>query len=118
MAWSLGRRSFATLRALFAMNTGHLDNAALFTPAINRSMKVLDRAFFNKTVTLAALTVLENKNISSTRKALLGSKELLDFNTVSNIVNDASGKKSLLLQPGIEHGGTYSRSMNSLDCLY
>ena len=95
MAWSLGRRTFASIRALAAMATQASEANIQFLPSVNRSMKILDRPFFDKTITIAALTILESSNISSTRKILLGSKDLLDVSSVRNVIDDARGKKGV-----------------------
>src|SRR5438034_5286559 len=49
----------------------------MFRPPINRSMRVLDRSFFKKTVPLSAATVFENKLIASVRNELARSRDLL-----------------------------------------
>ena len=82
-----------------------LQNWEMFRPPVNRSMRQLDRAFFRKTVPLAAARVLKNNQIATCRSRL--GHDLLKVRTVTDVQQDLSdqgkkdGLKALLLHPGV-----------------
>ncbi|KAL8805058.1 MAG: hypothetical protein Q9200_005574 [Gallowayella weberi] len=76
----------------------------MFRPPVNRAMRTLDRAFFQKDVNLAAACVLDSKNIATYRKDLhndiIQVERLLPIRSVPpNAFTDKS-MKCLLLRPG------------------
>ena len=79
--------------------------ADMFRPPVNHAMKILDRSFFQKEVSLAAARVLENKHISRLRADL--HLDILNLERVNAIKNDPTkhGFKSLLLRPEIRADG-------------
>ena len=83
----------------------------MFRPPVNRSMRLLDRTFFQKRVPLAAATVLDKKQISPYRSSL--HDDLLHLGGTPNVVSDPragnseNGLKALLLKPEVRHDGTY-----------
>lgn len=99
----------------------------MFRPPVNRTMRVLDRSFFKKTIPVSAATVLENKNISAVRKALSSSKDALslprfdectasmaeklvvgrDGRTLELTPYESRRKKCLVLRENIKYDGTY-----------
>lgn len=71
-------------------------------------MRVLDRSFFHKTISLAAACVFENKQIAPLR-SLLG-QDLLDLERIPAIreIPDPDtkvGRKALLMKPDIRPDG-------------
>lgn len=81
----------------------------IFRPPLVRSgAKALNRALFSKKVNLAAAAVNDNRLISKYRKALSGSKELLDAERISPIASHPDraladrGHKCFLLHPDVK----------------
>jgi tRNA (guanine37-N1)-methyltransferase len=83
------------------MNSADLPE--IFRPPVNRSMRVLDRNFFQKTLPIAAATVFDDRNLSSVRNELQISGNLLGVFSIKAVVPDetVSGRKCVLLQPGV-----------------
>lgn len=83
------------------MNSAELPE--IFRPPVNRSMQVLDRAFFKKVVPLAAVSIADTREISNVRKELDRSGALLRLNPIKTLRDDdlSPGAKCLLLRPGI-----------------
>ena len=81
--------------------------ANMFRPPVNRAMRVLDRSFFKKSVSLAAARVFDIKQISKFRTDL--SYDLLKLDRMSAVktVRDAQGEegKALLLKPEVKSDG-------------
>jgi tRNA (guanine37-N1)-methyltransferase len=120
--------STSTAAAAFVVSNSddnYLPN--MFRPPINRSMRVLDRSFFKKTVPLSAATVFENKLIASVRNELARSRDLLHVPRIMAVrtaqdqgswerapleamerVGDGGDvrRKCLLLREGIRHDGS------------
>lgn len=92
---ALGRSSRLT------MNSAELPE--IFRPPVNRSMRVLDRNFFQKTLPIAAATVLDNRNLSEVRSKIQSAGNLLNVFSIKAVVSDETvpGRKCILLQPGI-----------------
>ncbi|KAL5042644.1 hypothetical protein BDW71DRAFT_200404 [Aspergillus fruticulosus] len=85
------------------------DLPEMFRPPVNRAMRVLDRSFFKKTVPLSAATIFKNSDISTVRRALEQSKDILALprlNTIQDIKKDDAVKKCLLLKETIKHDDT------------
>lgn len=78
----------------------------MLRPPINRAMRTLDRAFFRKTIPLAAASFVDPRLISECRKAL--EKDVLAIERVSSVVPAPSGKRALLLREGITEGWSFS----------
>src|SRR5436305_13100433 len=66
-----------TTAAAIAASSDNNYLPTMFRPPINRTMRVLDRSFFKKTVPLSAATVFENKFIASIKDELARSRDLL-----------------------------------------
>lgn len=85
--------------------------AAMFRPPINRAMKTLDRAFFQKTIPTSAARILNTRDISVCRKELESSKDTLLQHHIAPIRPDPveevarAGGKCILLRPEIKHDG-------------
>ncbi|KAL7275443.1 tRNA(m(1)G37)methyltransferase [Rhizina undulata] len=76
----------------------------LFLPPINRTMTVLDRSFFKKTVPLSAARVFDIRNITKVQKEC--SRDMLKVPAAKPIQNDpelGDGRKVLLLKPEVKH---------------
>ncbi|KAF6836818.1 tRNA methyltransferase trm5 [Colletotrichum plurivorum] len=76
-----------------------------FRAPLARAATSLDRSLFSKTVSLAAATVKDPRNISKYRQQLEKSKELLlleRLDSCRTAPNDAK-LKCLLLRPGVKH---------------
>jgi tRNA (guanine37-N1)-methyltransferase len=87
----------------------------LLRPPVNRAMRTLDRAFFNKTVPISAARIFSNQHISQCRKDLEKARDLLGHDKISSVQPEpagveggASGRKCLLLRPDIRHNGMKS----------
>ncbi len=87
----------------------------VFRPPLIRSTAALDRALFSKTYQLAAARVNDPRNITKYRKALAGSRELLQVERLTPIVREPEEpaavqqerKKCLLLRHGISASGLF-----------
>lgn len=81
----------------------------MFRPPINRAMKVLDRSFFKKKVSVSAARVLDVKSISKCRLELQRHKDVLSVPRISIIHPDpqdpSSGRKCILLRPELKDDG-------------
>ena len=82
----------------------------LLRPPVNRAMRQLDRAFFSKTIPISAARIFSNQHISSCRKELEKSEDLLRHERISSVQNEpgtdgSNGKKCLLLRPEVKHNG-------------
>lgn len=85
------------------------DLPAMFRPPINRTMRVLDRSFFRKTVPLSAATIYKASDIANVRRELMKSKDMLALPRLAAIreVKDAEGemRRGVLLREGIKVDG-------------
>jgi len=92
-----------------SMNAAELPE--IYRPPINRSMRVLDRSFFQKTIPIAAATVFEDQNISLVRGKVQSAGHLFGVYSIKSIVPDETvpGRKCILLQPGIRATGIFDR---------
>jgi tRNA (guanine37-N1)-methyltransferase len=113
---ALSRPSLNTLKqssellSLLAMNSP-AELPSLFLPPINRSMRILDRSFFHKTLPIAAATVFEDRNLSAVREKVQRSGNLLGVSlSIKAVVPDETvpGRKCVLLRPGILATGLFS----------
>ena len=77
----------------------------MFRAPVNRSMRALDRSFFQKVVPLKAARIFDNKNISKVRQELERSKDALHQERLGSVFPDPdperakTGKKCVLLRP-------------------
>lgn len=89
----------------------HNDLPAMFRPPVNRTMRVLDRSFFRKTVPLAAAAIYKASDIASVRRDLLKSRDILALPRLTAIreVRDAEGevRRGVLLREGIQADGMF-----------
>src|SRR5690348_4701061 len=94
----VGRRALSTLKATITpttTSTGRIrmssaDLPEAFRPPVNRTMRVLDRSFFQKTVSLSAATVFDQKNLSSTRGTLQKSGDILAIWPIKTMRDDGT----------------------------
>ena len=81
----------------------------MFRPPINRAMRSLDRAFFQKRIPICAARVLDNKTISKCRSELQNSQDILRLERIANVRPDPAegtvGRKCLLLKPDVREQG-------------
>ena len=80
----------------------------MFRPPVERGMQSLNRAFFQKTVPLAAAMVFENKQIAGCRKQL--GRDVLEMDRIaavqsSSVPGSSTTFKSVLLRPEIRPDG-------------
>ena len=89
----------------------------MFYPPVNRAMRVLDRSFFKKKVTLSAARIFDNKHISKFRSEL--GHDILKLDRLQSVQSIKGPKgeehKALLLNPQIKVDG---RSLSSGTELY
>jgi hypothetical protein len=90
-----------------AMNSPELPE--IYRPPINRSMRVLDRSFFQRTIPIAAATVFEDRNLSTVRGKVQNAGHLFGVFSIKAIVPDETvpGRKCILLRPGIMATGLF-----------
>lgn len=107
---ALNRRALQTLSNTprLAMNSAELPE--LFRPPVNRSMRVLDRSFFRKTLPITAASVFDDRNLSLIRAKVHSAGNLLGVVSIKVIVPDETvpGRKCLLLRPGIVATGLFN----------
>lgn len=123
------RRTFHTVRHLARIGTAsregfprsNMNSSDLpieFLPPINRTMRELDKSFFQKIIPIAAATISDPKNISPVRKVLDLTGENLSLWPIKNLVPDpqAPGAKCLLLRPGVTAGArdNWSKELQDL----
>lgn len=94
----------------------------MFAPPVNRAMKVLDRAFFQKTVPTSAARIFNPRDIARCRTELDRSKDSLGLSRITPIRSDPSdehakkGSKCILLRPEVLHNGTTHTPRCSWKC--
>jgi tRNA (guanine37-N1)-methyltransferase len=83
-------------------------SADMIRPPVNRAMKILDRAFFNKRIPTSAAQILDLKQISRCRTELHHDLLKLDRMQAVRCVRDPQGKesKALLLKSAVKADGT------------
>lgn len=108
----LSLRTFCRYHRL-AMNSSYLPE--IFLPPINRSMRVLDRSFFQKTLPIAAATVFDDRNLNTVRRKVQNAGNMLGLFSIKTVVPDevVSGRKCILLRPGILATGTIDLILSS-----
>ena len=81
--------------------------STMFRPPINRTMRLLDRSFFKKTIPLSAARIRDNKHISKFRTELGRDLLKLDRMPAVRSVRDPQGQeaKALLLRPEVKADG-------------
>ena len=91
------------------MNSAELPE--IFRPPANRSMAVLDRSFFRKTLPIAAATVFDDRNLNTVRGKVQRAGNLLSVLSIKATVPDETvpGRKCILLRPGIFATGLLDR---------
>lgn len=110
---AISRSTLKTLKNLHrsprvSMNSTHLPS--IFHPPTNRSMRNLDRSFFQKTIPIAAATVFDDRNISAVRGQIERAGNSLGVTSLKAIVVDETvpgGRKCMLLRPGIVAAGLF-----------
>lgn len=92
--------------------------ADIAAPPVNHDMKILDRAFFKKTVRTSALSIADPRAIQKVKSKLMASHDLLATTTIKPVVEDESrpGQKAVLLQPHVkaEDPATWRESWKGL----
>lgn len=87
----------------------HNNLPAMFRPPINRTMRVLDRSFFRKTVPLSVAAIHKASDIASVRRDLLKSRDILSLPRLTAIreIRDAEGQvqRGVLLREGVKADG-------------
>ena len=87
------------------------DASDMFAPPVNRAMKVLDRAFFQRTVPTSAARIFNPRDIARVRNALDRGRDTLKTR-LDSVRHDpdadraARGVKCLILKPEVLHNGT------------
>ena len=85
-----------------------IDHAKMFRPPVNRTMRVLDRPYFNTVFPIAAAKVRDWQKISGLKTRLR--KEMLELERRKQVesVSEAPGETSkvILLKPEITPNGT------------
>lgn len=86
----------------------------MFRPPINRSMRTLDKAFFQKELLTAAARVPDVKRMSETLKTLRKSKDVFghsDFPHVRDVADGSRGhQKCIVLHPKVQADGAQTSS--------
>jgi len=82
----------------------------MFAPPVNRAMKVLDRAFFQKTVPTAAARIFNPKDISRVRNDLDRSHDVIKnrfapIRPDPDAARSEKGGKCILLRPEVVPSG-------------
>lgn len=101
-------RTFTTFaRLLSKMNFNSLDLPEIFLPPTNRSMQRLDKSFFQKHISLAAVRIFDLKNVSLIRGQLTKSGEILQISQIKPLRDDevVPGTKCILLKPELKSTG-------------
>jgi len=99
-----------------------VDVTDMFSPPVNRAMKVLDRSFFQKTIPTSAARIFDSKTTSRCRAELIASRDILPSTRVYNIRPDPdseralNGGKCMVLRPEVVHNGASDITCNI--CLY
>lgn len=94
----------------------HMAEEDMWRPPVNRLMRTLDRSFFQRTVSLKAARVFDNKNIFKIRTALERSKDALSQERIGSVHPDPDfelaklGRKCILLRPEVKVSETASTS--------
>lgn len=92
---------------MMSMDTAPNIPADMIRPPINRAMRVLDRSFFKKNVTLSAAKVLDRKQISKIRTEL--GHDVLRIGRMQSVqsIRSPAGEesKAVLLHPRIKSIG-------------
>jgi tRNA (guanine37-N1)-methyltransferase len=89
-----------------------MQDQTMFRPPVNRAMKVLDRAFFQKTVPTSAARIYRHNDLSTYKKKLQSSKDEVNLPRYKSIQPDPveetarAGGKCIVLRPEIKHDGS------------
>ena len=87
-----------------------ISSTDMFRPPINRAMRVLDRAFFQQDVNIAAACVMDSKNIATYRNKLhnniLKLERLPPIRPVPSNISADKNSKCLLLKPDTRLDGS------------
>ena len=116
---SFFRHSYSTVQPAVSnvvnrkMNLNSADLPKVFLPPVNRSMQVLDRSFFRKAVHLAAASISDVKQITTLRKELERSGDILKISPIKHLREDDSspGAKCILLRHEIQADGIVGPSI-------
>lgn len=93
------------LSTVTSMNASSLPE--IFRPPVDRSMRVLNRDFFQKTLPISAATVFDDRMLSSVQTRMQRDGHLLGIAAIKPIVADENvpGRKCVLLRPEIVSTG-------------
>lgn len=89
-----------------------MSEAEMFRAPVNRSMRVLDRAFFHRDIPISAAEVSDIKNLSRVRQTLLKTQEILNvrqYHPIQSLGEEKDAAKCVLLKPGIVSDGMLRR---------
>ena len=107
-----GSINYSHMPAIHSQSVAATDSTIkgeMFRPPVNRAMRSLDRAFFQKRIPICAARVMDNKMISRYRLELQRSQDMLKLDRIATVrpdpVPENSGGKCLLLKPGIQQQG-------------
>lgn len=95
-------------------------SADMFRPPLAHGMKVLDRTFFQRSVTLKAARIFDNKNIFNVRTRLEKSKDALLEPRLGSVHPDPdqgsakSGRKCILLRSETGLGSAHTRQSSGV----
>ena len=99
------------------MNFNSPELPELFLPPVNRSMRELDRSFFQKSVSVTAARITDFKSIKSIRDTLSRCRDVLNLTTLKTLFDmpNDPGAKYLLLQPDVKVDGNFSNAIYLTD---
>jgi len=86
------------------------EEVEMFRAPVNRTMRILDRAFFHRDIPISAAKVSDIKNLSRVRQTLLKSQEILNvrqYHPIQSLGDEKDALKAVLLKPGIECDGRF-----------
>jgi len=87
-----------------------IEEAAMFRAPVNRTMRILDRAFFHRDIPISAAKVSDVQNLSRIRQTLLKSQEVLNvrqYHPIQSLGTEKDGAKCVLLKPGVVNNGRF-----------
>ena len=86
------------------------DEGEMFRAPVNRTMRILDRTFFQRDIPISAAKVSDIKNLSKIRQALLKSQEILNvrqYHPIQALGSEKDGVKCVLLKPSVISDGMF-----------
>lgn len=102
--------SFNFLASICSKEKEMSQEAEMFRAPVNRTMRILDRAFFHRDIPISAAKVADIKKLSRVRQTLLKSQEILNvrqYHPIQSVGEEKEGLKAVLLRPGIVCDGRF-----------